>query len=217
MDHRVRIILADDHVLLVEGLRLLLEPEHSVIAMLYEGHSLVAAVRDLKPDLVITDFAMPGLNGPEAALQISRELPTVKIIFLSMYTDPERVRAALESGAHGYVIKSHSGHSLKQAIRTVLEGKIYVSPEITLERDANGMPASTRRLTARQREVLKLIASGCRAKEIAATLNISVKTVEFHKAALGELLGLRTTAELTRYAIERGISPTERLILQSPN
>jgi DNA-binding NarL/FixJ family response regulator len=204
--------MADDHALVVEGIRRLLERDHDILAVVADGRSAVESTSFLKPDIVLLDIAMPLLNGIEAARQIRELNVPAKIIFLTMQTDRDYVRVAFRAGASGYVLKQAAPSELSEAIRTVLGGALYLSPSIAPRgaQELFGTPGEGNDrfvvpLTARQREVLQLIAEGKSAKEIAHVLAISPKTVEFHKAGIMDVLGLRTTAELTRYAMERGI------------
>jgi DNA-binding NarL/FixJ family response regulator len=209
---RPRIILADDHVLIMEGLRRIVqEASCDLLTTVADGRGLVQAAAELKPDLIILDIGMPLLNGIEAVRQIRQQDSHVKIIFLSMHSDANYVREAFQVGAAGYVLKRSALSELGVAISEVLEGRQYLSPLVTKDSVAaflanNASPGFGRELTARQREVLQLIAEGKQRKEIAAALNISPKTVEFHKIGIMDALGVRTTAELTRYALEHGIS-----------
>lgn len=208
---RHRAILADDHVLIVEGLRPIVERACcELVSVVADGRALVEAALAFKPDLIITDVAMPLLNGVEAVRQIKKQLPSVKVVFLSMYSDADYVREAFRAGGAGYILKRAAVSELGAAILEVLDGRSYISPLVTSEPIATFLShgSSTgfgRELTFRQKEVLQLIAEGKQAKEMAAILGISIKTVEFHKASITDALGLRTTAELTRYAIEHGI------------
>jgi DNA-binding NarL/FixJ family response regulator len=209
---RLRILLADDHVLVAEGICRLLEREHDVVATVFDGRALVEAAETFSPDLILLDIAMPLMNGIEAARRIHALVPAARMIFVTMQTDRDYVRVAFRVGASGYVLKQAASSELSEAIRTVMAGGIYLSPSIDHGHDSNVFKSAadvmdrfTVPLTARQREVLQLIAEGKSAKKIAYVLSISPKTVEFHKAGIMDVLGLRTTAELTRYAIERGI------------
>jgi DNA-binding NarL/FixJ family response regulator len=207
---KARILLADDHGLMLDGLQRILEPDYEVVAAVTDGRALLEAASSARADVILIDISMPLMNGIEAAARLSKEPNHPHIIFVSMHSDPDYVRAAFESGASGYVLKRSAGEELKVAIRQVLAGGTYVSPGIGMT--GNGTPinfsAIRSELTPRQREVLQLIAEGRIAKEIAGLLGISVKTVEFHKTSISQALGLRTTAELTRYALERGIVGT---------
>jgi DNA-binding NarL/FixJ family response regulator len=209
---RLRLVMADDHVLVVEGIRRILDRDYEIVAVVPDGRAAVEAAAKLKPDVVLLDIAMPLLNGIEAARQIRGLDSPAKIIFVTMQTDRDYVRVAFRAGASGYVLKQAAPSELTEAIRTVVGGGLYLSPTIAPKgpQDLLGAPGEDGDrfvvpLTPRQREVLQLIAEGKSAKEIAHALTISPKTVEFHKAGIMDVLGLRTTAELTRYAMERGI------------
>lgn len=209
---RPRILLCDDHGLILEGLRTLLEKEYDIVGVATNGRDLVTDVDQLKPDVVLLDLSMPILNGMEAARQIRARNPEVKIVVVTQKSDREYVQAALRVGASAYVLKQAATTEIRSALREVLAGRYYVTPALR-----KGIPDAVynptknpselfgNALTPRQREVLQLVAEGKSNKEIAAILNVSVKTVDFHKAAITEELGLHSTAELTRYAIEHGI------------
>jgi DNA-binding NarL/FixJ family response regulator len=208
-----RLLLADDHELLLDGLRKLLEPEFELIATVGDGRAAVAAFERLRPDLLLLDIGLPLLNGIEAARQVKQIAPTARILFVTMQTDRIHVEEAFRAGGSGYVLKQAAARELVDAIRSVLRGQVYVSPMIATKM---GVPPFGSlddpahwfggRLTPRQREVLQLIAEGKSMKEIAQILHISVRTVEFHKNGVMEELGLRTTAELTRYALDQKIA-----------
>jgi len=211
---RPRLLLADDHTLLLDGLRMMLEPEFELAGVVEDGQSLLTAAAKLKPDLILLDIAMPALNGIDAARQLRRIVPSAKLIFLTMHADADYITEAFRTGASGYLLKRSAASELMNAIREVLNGRSYISPILGSDRvelmNAASRPGQTfaERLTPRQREVLQLVAEGRSRKEIAALLRISVKTVEFHKAALSRGFQLRTTADFTRYAIEHGIIGT---------
>jgi DNA-binding NarL/FixJ family response regulator len=208
------VLLADDHAIVREGLVRLLESNFDVVAAVGDGRSLVAESERTSPDAVILDIGIPLLNGIEAARQIKEFLPAVKIVCLTQQSGREYVRAAFSVGASGYVLKNAAATELVTAISEVMAGRRYLCHEL---RQRFGDPAAISSsaaadpfpepLTSRQREVLQLVAEGKSAKEIAYILNISIKTVEYHKAAITAELGIRTTAELTRYAIEHGVVP----------
>jgi len=203
---RPRILLADDHTLVVEGFRRLLEAEFDVVGVVEDGRTLLTAAARLRPDVILLDISMPLLNGIDAARQLRKTQPEAKIIFVTMHADPAYVAEALREGAAGYVLKRSAATELVTAIRQALRGRTYVTPLVRGQ--GWQRPRSRRRsteLTPRQREVLQLVAEGRAAKQIAAILRISVKTVEFHKSRIGAQLGVHTTAELTRYALEHGI------------
>ena len=212
---RPRILIADDHNLLLEGYRLMLEPEFELVGSVEDGQALLSASQRLKPDIILLDISMPLLNGIDAARQLSKTLPSAKLIFVTMHADSDYVTEAFQAGASGYILKRAAASELLTAIRETLNGNRYVSPLVT--RDAmqawmSPKPGSKHSddLTDRQREVLQLVAEGRARKEIAGILNISVKTVEFHKAALMRDLGLETTADFTRYAIQHGMISSVR-------
>lgn len=206
---RPRVILADDHAVLREGLVHVLRPTSDVVAAVSDGRALVSEVERLRPDVVVLDIGMPLLNGIEAAVQIRSLLPSAKLIFLTQQSGKEYLREAFRVGAAGYVLKNAAVAELASAITEALAGRRYLSAELR-QRFGDWDPAwdgnrNDTALTPRQREVLQLVAEGKAAKEVAAILGISVKTVEFHKASIMDELGLRTTAELTRYAMEHRI------------
>ena len=206
---QTRILLADDHPMTLEGLRAFLEPHLHSVGTVTDGRALVEAALRLKPDLIILDITMPLLNGIDAAIQIKKSLPRAKLLFITMHVNPAYLEAALNAGANGYVVKSAAREELLDAIQSVLNGRIYVSPSISSEhlerfRDP-AHAAATLRLSTREREILQLIAEGRAAKEIAHVLSISLKTVAFHRGNVKRKLGLRTTAELTKHAIEQGL------------
>jgi DNA-binding NarL/FixJ family response regulator len=207
---RARLLLADDHQILLEGIRNLLEPEFDVAGTAVDGRELVAMSGSIQPDVVVLDIGMPLLNGIEAARQIRHNSPKSRIVVLTQQTAKPYIREAFGAGASAYVLKHSAARELTVAIRRVLKGEYYVSDSlrdagINMPLETEGMPAFRHVLTSRQREVLQLVAEGKAAKEIAAILGISIKTVEFHKAAIMEQLGMRTIAELTRYAVAQGI------------
>ena len=210
---RPRVIMADDHSLILAGLRRLVETECDVVATVEDGRELLAAAERVNPDLILLDISMPLLNGLDAARQLSKIVPDCKLIFLTMHASPAYATEAFRAGASGYLLKRSAASELQQAIRAALSGQHYLTPLITkdvlgavLRRTAGkrGESASTA-LTSRQREVLQLIAEGSGTKEIASILHVTVKTVEFHKAGIKKQLDLRSTAELTKYALSEGL------------
>lgn len=210
MMNKPRIVIADDHQLVLEGLKGIVENQCEIVGTATDGRQLVSLVAELNPDIVLLDVAMPLLNGIEAARQIKRQNPRVKMIVVTMQLSRDYVREAFEAGASGYVLKQAAASELLTAIHDIQQGRFFVSPLISerfLGRSlAPGENPSKlfSALTSRQREVLQLVAEGKSAKEIAALLFISVKTVEFHKKHLMEELNLRSSAELVRYAVEHG-------------
>ena len=203
---RPRILLADDHVLTLEGIRAVLAPHYEIAGSVADGRALVEAALRLKPDLIVVDITMPNLSGILAARQIKKSLPGIKLLFATMHSSSAYVRAALEAGGTGYVLKSAVREELLDAVQSVLRGRIYVSPGLStghLERFRHPVTV-TPGLSKRERETLQLIAEGRTAEEIARAMNISIKTVAFHRGNIKKKLGLQTTPELTKYAIERG-------------
>ncbi len=208
-----RLLLADDHELFLDGLRKLLEPDFELVGAVGDGRAAVATFEELRPDLLLLDIGLPLLNGIEAARHIRRNTPEAAILFVTMQTDRIYVEEAFRAGGTGYVLKQAAARELKEAIRVVLGGRFYVSPMIAAK--AGAIPFDSAKtptdlfggqLTPRQREVLQLVAEGKSMKEIAQILQISVRTVEFHKNGIMQELGCRTTAELTRYALGHGIA-----------
>lgn len=208
---KARVIIADDHSVVLEGLRHTLEDAGcEIVGAVAEGHSVVQAALDKKPDIVTLDISMPGLNGVEAARQIRRNDPHVKLIFVTMHPDAVYVREAFRAGANAYLLKRTAVSEMKNAIKEVMEGRYYITPLVAQQNMTDLLAAPDfgafgKELTARQREVLQLVAEGKTAKEIGMTLGISIKTVEFHKRAVMDSLGLHTIAELSRYAMEHKI------------
>ena len=210
---RARVLLADDHQIVAEGLRSLLETEFDIIGMVSDGRALVEATRQLRPEVIVADISMPLLNGIEATRQVKRVAPKSRVIVLTMHADATYATRAMEAGAAGYVLKHSATAELVTAIREALQGRVYVSPRIAsaLPRVSVGrpQPQDNPPLTPRQREVLQLLAEGYSAKEVAAVLGISSRTAEFHKYRMMEMLKVNTGAELIRYAISHGIVLTE--------
>jgi len=208
-----RLLIADDHGLMLEGLSRLLSGEFEIVGTATDGRKLVAEAERLRPDVVVLDIGMPELNGIEAARQVSKSLPECRIVFVTQQLDPAYVHAAFTSGARAYVAKQSASSELVEAIRRVLNDHYYVTPLVgskaaelmALHPNRNPSEFFASALTPRQREVLQLVAEGKTTKEISSALHISPKTVEFHRNSLMDELGVRTTAELTRYAIARGI------------
>jgi DNA-binding NarL/FixJ family response regulator len=206
-----RILIADDHQILAEGLRSLLEAEFEVVGVVANGRELVKAAKEHRPDVIVADVTMPSLNGIDAAVQLRDAGVMAKVVFLTMHPEVAYARRAMEIGAAGFVLKHSVASELVTAVREALQGRTYVTPMIAGEllqsyrEGDSGLRDSTQRLTARQQEVLRLFAEGRTAKEVAALLKISVRTAEAHKAHILESLGLRTIAELVHYAIRNGI------------
>jgi DNA-binding NarL/FixJ family response regulator len=212
---KISILLADDHNVIRRGLRLLLEsqPEFTVIAEAADGRQAVEQALATKPDVVVLDISMPHLNGTEAAQRITESLPGTAIVILSMHADEGYVLRALRAGAKGYLVKDSAEGDLIQAIRAVNQGKAFFSPEIShmlvedyvREMRARGFSDSYELLTAREREILQLVAEGKSNKDIASLLNISLFTVETHRRNLQEKLNLHSVAELILYAVRKGV------------
>jgi two-component system response regulator NreC len=213
-----KILIADDHQIVRQGLRILLEKEADmeVVAEAEDGRTTVRLVRDLRPGVIIMDVAMPDLNGIEATRQILAEAPGIKVIALSMYADHRFVVNMLKAGASGYLLKDCAFEELTRAIRVVLANKTYLSPGVTdiLVKDYKmGISANEASafalLTPREREVLQLMSEGNSTAKIADQLHVSVKTVESHRQQLMQKLNLRSVAELTKYAIREGLTSLE--------
>jgi DNA-binding NarL/FixJ family response regulator len=210
---RPRVLLADDHRIVAEGLRGLLEPEFEVVAVVEDGRALLEAARSLQPEVVVADITMPLINGIEVTSRLAKEQPGVKVVILTMHREEAYARRALEAGASGYVLKVAAPGELILAIRAALSGKVFVTPELAGElagvaarcrQDAADPSAS---MTPRQREILQLLAAGMTAKEVGAVLGISARTVESHKYEIMRAVGVRTSAELVHFAIRNGITP----------
>ncbi len=212
---KIRVMLCDDHTILREGIRLLLnsQPDIEVVAEAVDGREAVDKARTAKPDVILMDIAMPLLNGLEATKQIRRDNPNARVLVLTMYESDEYVSQMLEAGAAGYVLKKVAGSELVYALRAVYQGEAFLYPSITkrlvedyLRRVESGQERDTfDGLTDREREVLQLIAEGHTNKEIADLLNLSVRTVQNHRAHIMEKLGMHDRGELIKYAIQKGI------------
>ena len=203
---RLRVLIADDHTLVAQGLAKLLEDDYDVVATVDNGADLVRAAAQYYPEIALIDVSMPELTGVEAARKLVEIVPNCKVICVTMHSNPEFVREAFRAGASGYVLKRSAAAELLEAIRQVLNGNAYVSPLLTKDVLSILLQPRTPALTARQREILRFVAQGLSAKEIANRLNISVKTAHFHKTSIMEKLNIHTTAELTKYALEHGIA-----------
>lgn len=211
--NRARLVIADDHVVFAEGLRRILEPEFDVLRLVPDGEALVAACRELRPALALADISMPRVSGIEAARRLAKECPGVKIVLLTMHDELSFVLAALDEGVSGFLLKTAPATELLEALRVVLAGGVYLNPAMNAEvlraRRADPAPAAQRRLSERQRAVVRMIAMGASAKEVATALGMSVKTVEYHKYRTMKQLRIPTSAGLVRYAIQTGIAPAE--------
>ncbi len=210
---RRRVLLADDHTLLLEAFEKLLNPESSVVGAVSDGRTLLAAAAKLKPDVIVLDIAMPLLNGLDAARHLKKTMPAIKLIFLTMHENPDLAREAFRIGASGYLLKTSAFSELSQAIREALCGRSYVTPQITqgmMESFARrpGDSQDPPQLSLRQREVLQLLVEGHSMKEAARILSISPRTVAFHKYRMMELLQLKSNADLIQFAVREDIVPT---------
>jgi DNA-binding NarL/FixJ family response regulator len=211
MTNRSRILIADDHTLVAELCKKLLETEFDVVGTVSDGRALVRAAAELKPDVIVVDVAMPILNGLDAARQVKEMLPAVKIVYLTMNPDVEIAAEAFRRGAHGYLLKTCAAAELVLSVRDILRGKSYMSPALHkdtvnfLRNQDKTLVNEDERLTERQREVLQLLAEGKVMKEVSTILHMSTRTVAYHKYRMMEVLGAKSTAELVRYAIKHHI------------
>jgi len=207
---RPRVLLADDHTMLLDAFRRLLEPECEVVGTASDGRALVELATKTNPDVVVLDISMPRLNGMEAAAHLRRKLPEVKVVFLTVNEDPDVAAEAIRQGASAFLLKSSASGELISAIEMALAGKTYITPLITKGKPLrfflsdSGKPAPDK-LTARQREVLQLLAEGRSMKEAGDVLKLTPRTVAFHKYTMMETLGLKTGAELVQYAVAHHI------------
>jgi DNA-binding NarL/FixJ family response regulator len=209
-----RLLIADDHKIFAEGLKKLLNADFDIVGVVADGRELVTAAEKLRPDVMVVDISMPLLNGIEAVRQIKKVHPEIKVVFLTMHPDVAYAASAFKAGASGYVLKHSAPDELITAILEGLKGRTYVTPMIAgklLHSYESGSQSGTEtdtasNLTSRQREVLQLLAEGHSAKEIAVILNISTRTVEYHKQQMMVDLGIKTSAELVRYAVKQGIA-----------
>jgi DNA-binding NarL/FixJ family response regulator len=210
MNSRPRILLADDHTMLLAAFQRLLEPRCEIVGTACDGRALIDLAANTRPDLVVLDISMPGLNGMDACAQLRLRMPGVRLVFLTVNEDPDIAAEAIRLGASGYLLKSSASAELFTAIEQALAGKTYITPLVT-----KGVPLGVflrqavkpgvEKLTARQREVLQLLAEGRAMKEVADLLHVTVRTVAFHKYTIIEHLGLKTSAELVQYALEHGM------------
>jgi DNA-binding NarL/FixJ family response regulator len=207
-ESRPQILIADDHALFAEALRLLLEKSYSVVDIVGDGRALLSAAARLKPDVIVVDIGMPLLNGLDAAQQIREQLPKVKIVFLTMQDNPNLAAAAMELGSVGFVLKHAAGSELLKAIEEVLHGKSYLTPKlrsddwVTMKQRARQF---SKELSSRQRSIVQMYAEGRPAKEIAYLLNLSQKTVEFHKRHIMDAFSLQSNADLVLFALKKGL------------
>ncbi len=212
---RPRVLLADDHTLLLQACQKLLEPDFEVPAIFTDGRALIEEAPALKPDAIVLDIGMPLLNGLDAGKQLKKLIPSVKLIYLTMYLDPDLATEAIRAGASAYLVKSSAAAELVKAIHEALKGRVYVTPAIArgmedaFIRNPEGKHAS-KELTPRQREVLQLLAEGRPMKEAAYILSVSTRTIAFHKYRMMEQLGLKSSAELIQFAVN------QRVVSQRP-
>ena len=211
-----RVVIADDHSILLAGLRKLVEESCQVVGMVEDGRALVETAGTLKPDLILLDISMPLLNGLDAAREIKKSAPDCKLLFLTMHASPTYATEALKAGGNGYLLKQSAASELLMAIEAVLGGQTYLTPAITrpvldsvLKPDSQALKRTVGDLTPRQREVLQLVGEGKGTKDIATLLNVSVKPVEFHKARLMEQLEVHSTADLIKFAIAEGLASSD--------
>ena len=208
---KTTVLLADDHRIVLEGLKGLLADEFEVVGTVEDGRALLGQVKKLHPDVIVVDVAMPLLNGIDAVKQIKKSGLDTKVVFLTMHRDAMYAKEAFEAGALGFVLKHSAPSELTRAIQEALKGNTYISPDIAQEvmqlykEEVDTRSSASGSLTLRQREVMQLLAEGKSAKEIAHILHISARTVEFHKYNMMEQLGIKTSAELVRFAIKHGI------------
>jgi DNA-binding NarL/FixJ family response regulator len=208
---RPRVLLADDHRVVAEGLKSLLSAEFELVGVVEDGRALIEAARTLRPDIIVADITMPRLNGIDALVRLRKDGERVPVVFLTMHPDLAYARRALEAGASGYVLKHAASSELIAAIRAALEGKTWLTPALAgkvlqdIKRQPDKLSDPVALLTPRQREILQLLAEGLSAKEISAMLGVSARTVEFHKYQMMERLELHTSAELVHFAIKHGI------------
>lgn len=207
---RPRVLLADDHKMLLDALKELLEPKYEVVGLVTDGRAVLKVAEKLRPDIIVLDIAMPQLNGLDAGRQLKQSMPGVKLIFMTMNEDPYMVGEAFRAGASAFLLKRAAGLELEEAITEVLKGGSYVTPSAAKGLDNISLRDPKNREfapepTARQREVIQLLAEGRTMKEIASLLYITPRTVAAHKYAMMELLQLKTSAEVVQYAIKHGI------------
>jgi DNA-binding NarL/FixJ family response regulator len=207
---RPRVILADDHTLVLDALKNLIEPEFEVVGIFADGHSLVEAAPKLNPNVIVLDIGMPTMNGLNAGQRLKQEMPLVKLIYLTMNQDPDIAGEAFRLGASAFLVKNSAATELLQAIREVVRGGYYVTPLMTKGMVGSFVQNFKRRksktqLTLRQKEVLQLLAEGRSMKEVAFVLNVSPRTVAFHKYTMMEHLQIRSSAELIEYAMRSSL------------
>jgi len=204
---RATVLLADDHAIVAEGLATILRAEFSLVGTVATGAELLEAAQRLRPDVIVTDFSMPGMTGLDALRRLKADGVTAKVVFLTMHADPELAVEVLRAGAMGFVVKRAAGKELITAIQAALGGRRYVTPDLAQDvlETLTEPRTAPKRLTLRQRDVVRLLAEGRTMKEAAAELGTSPRTVETHKYQALQALGLKTTADLIRYAVEQGL------------
>ncbi|HWM29203.1 MAG TPA: response regulator transcription factor [Woeseiaceae bacterium] len=203
-----RVLLADDHRMVAEGLKGLLGEEFELVGIVEDGRAMVAEARKLRPDVIVADISMPLLNGIDALALLKRDDPDIRVVFLTMHRDAAYARRALEAGASGFVLKHSAPAELVLAVRAALQGRTFITPDLAADvfRTAKDkVPDPLAALTPRQREILQLLAEGNSAKKIAVALGLSPRTVEFHKYTVMDTLGMENSAELIRFAIKHGL------------
>lgn len=201
---RPRLLLADDHAILLDSFRALLEPQYDIVGAVSDGQALLEAAERLRPDLIVVDISMPGLNGLDAAVRLRERLPRIAIVFLTMNEDPDVAADALRRGASGYILKTAGAAEVFEALRQALSGDVYLSPSVSTD-PAAVFAARARKpagdLSLRQREVLQLLVEGRSMKDAADVLGITPRTVAFHKYSIMERLGAKSSAELLRHPV----------------
>jgi DNA-binding NarL/FixJ family response regulator len=207
-----RVLLVDDHTLVAEACKKLLEPEFEVVGIVSDGRAMMRANSILKPDVIVSDIAMHGLNGLDAGEWVKQSTPSVRIVYLTMIPDPELAAEAFRRGASGYLLKTSAAPELATAVRDAMNGRLYISPQVTKSELSDFLRShktegGKKTLTPRQREVLQLLAEGCSMKQAASVLNLTTRTVAFHKYRIMAILGLKTNAELVQYALRNFVIP----------
>ena len=215
--YKPTIMVADDHTLIAEAFRHLLEPSYQIVASVRDGRALIEKALELKPDLVILDVGMPVLNGLAAGQQLKQKLRKVKLIYVTMNDDPDLASEALRTGASGYLLKSSTASELLKSVQEVLRGGIFVTPRIKrlMEESfirCNKPRSPEKRLTPRQLEVLQLLAEGKTMKEVGVVLSLTARTVAFHKYRIMEALNVKTNAELVQFALRNNVVGTQDLL-----
>jgi DNA-binding NarL/FixJ family response regulator len=208
----IRVVLADDHTLVLEAFRLLLSADVDIVGTAADGHELIRVVKEQKPDVVVTDLSMPILNGLDAGIKLLKVMPDLKIIFLTVSDDPDMVADVMRAGAKGYLLKSSAVTELMQAIKAVASGATYITPLVTGDMLSSLMKGGKRdlfeKLTVRQREILQLLAEGKTMKEAGLILSVTSRTVAFHKYRIMETLGFKNSSQLVRFAMKSGLLHT---------